>query len=61
MRAEGWDDACVSGMQFGGGSLFSLWHLQSQRPFCSVTISLTFAAFGGFQQFRGDLGLPSPP
>lgn len=47
MRAEGWDGACVCGMQFGDGSLFSLWHLLSQRPLCSMTISLTFAAFGG--------------
>ena len=53
--AEGWDDACMSGMQFGDvflpNSLFSLWLLQSQRPFCSVAGFLSFAG-GGFEQFR---------
>lgn len=48
MRAEDLDDACVCGVQFGDGSLFLLWHLESQRLLCSTTISLTFAAFGGF-------------
>lgn len=53
--AGGWDDACMTGMQFGGvflpDSLFPLWLLQSQRPFCSVAIPLTFAV-GGFEQLR---------
>lgn len=55
--AGGWDDACLSGMQFEGvflpDSSFPLWLLQSQRPFRSVAIPLTFAApGGGFEQFR---------
>lgn len=54
--AEDWDDACMSGMQFGSiflpGSLFPLWLLQSERTFCSVAVHLTFAAVGGFEQFR---------
>lgn len=56
--AEGWDDACVSGVQPGGvflpDSLFPLWLLQSQRPFCSVAAPLTFAAVAGLGRFRRD-------
>lgn len=45
MRAEGWDDTCVSGMQFGSGSLFFSVALAESKAFLFLDYFIGLCCF----------------